>query len=90
MVLIDVSTGRSHFYLLSTRNVAFDRLIAQMIKLRAQFLDYPIKTIRLNNVGEYASQTFTDNCMLIGINVEHLVAHIHTQNDLVESLIKRL
>jgi hypothetical protein len=28
--------------------------------------------------------------MSIGIKVEHLVAHIHTQNDLAESLIKRL
>ena len=28
--------------------------------------------------------------MSIGIDVEHLVAHTHTQNGLVESLIKRL
>ena len=28
--------------------------------------------------------------MSIGINVEHSVAHIHTQNGLAESLIKRL
>jgi hypothetical protein len=28
--------------------------------------------------------------MSIGIKVEHLVAHVHTQNDLAESLIKRL
>ena len=30
------------------------------------------------------------NIMSIGIEVEHLVAHIHTQNGLVESLIKHL
>lgn len=28
--------------------------------------------------------------MSIGIDVEHPVAHVHTQNGLVESLIKRL
>jgi len=28
--------------------------------------------------------------MSTGITVEHLVAHVHTQNDLAESLIKRL
>ena len=28
--------------------------------------------------------------MLVGINVEHPVAHTHTQNGLAESLIKRL
>ena len=28
--------------------------------------------------------------MSIGINVEHLVAHVHTQNGLAKSFIKRL
>ena len=70
--------------------MTFVRLLAQMIKLRAQFPDYPIKAIRLDNVDEFTSQTFTDYCMLVGINIEHLVAHTHTQNGLVESLIKRL
>ena len=90
MVLIDVSTRWSHVCLLSTRNVAFDLLLIQRIKLRAQFPDYPIKAIRLDNVGEFTSQTFIDYCMLVGINVEHFVAHTHTQNGLTESLIKRL
>ena len=90
MVLIDTSTRWSHVFLLSTQNVAFARLLAQMIKSRAQFLDYPIKTIILDNVGEFTSQTFTDSCMSVGINVEYHVAHTHTQNGLVESLIKHL
>ena len=33
MVLIDASMRCSHVYFVSTRNVAFDRLLAQMIKL---------------------------------------------------------
>ena len=41
MILIDVSTRWSHVYLLSTRNVAFARLLAQIIRLQAQFPDYP-------------------------------------------------
>ena len=61
-----------------------------MTKLRAQFPDYPIKTIRLDNVGEFTLQTLNDYCMSSGINIEHPVAHIHTQNGLAESLIKRL
>ena len=89
MVLIDAFTRWSHVCLLSTRNVTFARLLTQMIKLRAQFLDYPVKTIRLDNVDEFTSQTFTD-CMSIGINVEHLVAHTYTQNGLAKSLIKHL
>ena len=90
MVLIDASTRWSHVCLLSTRNVAFARLLAQIIKLRAHFSDYPIKTIRLDNAGEFTSQTFNNFCMSIRINVEHSVAHVHTQNGLAESLIKRL
>jgi hypothetical protein len=44
----------------------------------------------MDNVSEFTSQTFYDYCMSIGINVEHHVAHIHTQNGLTESFIKRL
>jgi hypothetical protein len=41
-------------------------------------------------VGEFTCQLFYDYCMSIGINVEHLVAHTHTQNGLAESFIKQL
>ena len=61
-----------------------------MIKLRAHFLDYPIKKIRLDNAGEFTSQTFNEYCMSIGIEVEHPVACVHTQNEHEVSLIKRL
>ena len=55
MVLIDVSTRWSHVCLLVTRNIAISKLLAQIIKLRAQFPDYPIKSIRLDNTGEFTS-----------------------------------
>ena len=90
MVLIDASTRWSHVSLLSSRNVAFARLLAQIIRLRAQFPDHPIKTIRLDNVGEFSSQTFLDYCKSIGIDVQHPVAHVHSQNGLAEYFIKRL
>ena len=90
MVLIDVSTRWSHAYILSSCDVAFARLFAQMIKLRAQFPHYPIKAIRLDNACVFTSKTFNDYCMSVGVNVEHLVSHVHTQNGLVESVIKRL
>ena len=90
MVLIDASTRWSHVCLLSSRNVAFARLLAQIIRLIAQFCDHPIKTIRLDNAGEFSSQTFLDYCMSIGIDVQHLVAHVHSHNGLAESFIKRL
>ena len=90
MVLIDASTRWSHVCLLSSRNDVFSRLLAQIIRLRAQFPDHPIKTIRLDNVGEFSSQTFLDYRMSIGIGVQHFVARVHSQNGLAESFIKRL
>jgi hypothetical protein len=90
MVLIDASTRWSHACLLATRNVTFSRLLTQIIQLRANFPDYQIKSIQLDNEGEFTSQCFNDYCMSIGIKVEHPVAHVHTQNDLAESLITRL
>ena len=60
MVLVDASTRWSHISLLFTRNVAFAKLLAQIIKLRAQFLDYPIKTICLDNATEFTSRAFDD------------------------------
>ena len=82
MVLIDASTRWSHVCLLSSRNVAFARLLAQIIRLITQFPDHPIKTIHLNNTGEFSSQAFLDYCMSIGIDVQHSVAHVHFQNGL--------
>ena len=60
-----------------------------MIKLQAQFPDNLLKTIELNKAKKFTSQTFTDYCMLVVINVEHPVAHTHTQKSLIESLTKR-
>ncbi|GJR70785.1 disease resistance CC-NBS-LRR class family protein [Tanacetum coccineum] len=88
MVLIDASSSWSYVLLLSTHNMAFAKFLAQIIKLRAHFPDYTVKRVRLDNVGEFTSQSFNDYYMSVGIVVEHLVAHVHTQNGLAESLIK--
>ena len=90
MVLINASMRWSYVCLLSAQNIAFARLLAQIIKLRAQFPNYPIKTIRLDNTCDFTSQTFIDYYMSVRINVEHHVAHTHTQNNLGVSIIKRL
>ncbi|KAM1731967.1 hypothetical protein ACFX11_017779 [Malus domestica] len=90
MVLVDAFTQWSHVYLLSTRNVAFAKLLTHIIKLRAQFPNYPIKSIRLDNASEFTSQTFDDYRMTLGIDVKHIVPHVHIQNGLAEALIKRL
>lgn len=67
MVLIDASTRWSHVSLLSTRNVAFARLLAQIIKLRAHFPDHAIKRIRLDNAGQFTFNSFVEYCQSMGI-----------------------
>jgi transposase InsO family protein len=90
MVLIDASTRWSHVGLLSTRNHTFTRFIAQIIKLKAQYPDSPIKSIRMDNAAEFSSKAFNDYCMALGINMEHSEPYVRTQNGLAESLIKRV
>ena len=74
--------------LFSTRNVAFSRLLAHIIRLQTHFPDYPIKKICLDNAGEFISKVFDDYCMSVGIEVEHPIAHVHTRNGLAETFIK--
>ena len=50
IVLIDTSRRWSHICLLSIRNMTFARFLAQIIRLRAQFPDYTIKKVRLDNL----------------------------------------
>jgi len=71
-------------------NVAFARLISHIIRPQTQFPDYPIKIIWLDNAREFTSREFNNFCISIGIDVEHSVAHVYTQNGLAESIIKLL
>ena len=40
--------------------------------------------------GELTSRSFDDYCISLGIDVEHHVPHVHTQNVLAEVFIKRM
>ena len=80
MVLIDASTRWSHVSLLSTHNHVFARLIAQVIKLKAHHPEHLIKSIRMDNAAEFTSHAFNDYCMAQGIELQHSVPYVHTQN----------
>ena len=90
MVLIDASTRWSHVSLLSTRNYAFAKIMAQLIKLKAHYPKHRIQSIRMDNAAEFSSRVFNNYCMALGIQVQHSVPYVHTQNGLAESLIKRI
>lgn len=44
--------------LLSTRNLVFSRILANIIKLRSQFPEHQIKTLRVDGAGEFTSKTW--------------------------------
>jgi hypothetical protein len=90
MVLIDASTRWSHVSLLLTRNHAFAKIIAQVIKLKVRHPEHQIQSIRMDSAAKFSSRAFNDYCMALGIQVQHSVPYVHTQNGLAESLIKRI
>ena len=54
---------------------------------RVHHSDYLIKSIRLDNTGEFTSKLFDDYCISLGIDVEHLVPYVHTQDGLVDRIL---
>jgi hypothetical protein len=79
MVLIDTPTQWSHVCLLSTWNHVFAKLMMQVIRLKANFPEYRIQSIRLDKAIEFLSRAFNDYCMSQGIQVQHLVPYVHSQ-----------
>jgi hypothetical protein len=78
MVLIDASARWSHVCLLSIRNYAFAKIIAQVIRLRAHNPEHQIQSIRIDNAAEFSSKAFNDYCMALKIQVQHSVPYVHT------------
>jgi hypothetical protein len=76
--------------LLSTQNHAFAKFMMQVIRLKANYPEHRLQSVRLDNVAEFSSRAFNDYCMTQGIVVQHSVPYVHTKNGLTESLIKRI
>lgn len=66
--------------------VSFTRLLTQIVKLRAHLFGHHIK--RMDNTREFSSKRFNKIYEVLGIEIKHPVAHIHTENELVEPIIK--
>jgi hypothetical protein len=58
--------------------------------LKANYLEYRLQYVRLDNTVEFSSRAFNDYCMTQKIKVQHSVSYVHTQNGLTKSLIKRI
>jgi hypothetical protein len=44
----------------------------------------------MDNATEFSSRAFNDYCMAQGIEVQHSVLYVHTQNSLAKSVMKRI
>ena len=90
MVLVDEPGIHFEVSLLSTRNIVFSKLLAMLIKFRTHYPDYPVKTLYMDNAGEFKSQHFEDYCMATGIELTYSVPYEHSQNGLAEAFIKKI
>jgi hypothetical protein len=53
--------------------------MTQVIRLKVNFPEYRIKSIRMDNATEFLSRAFNDYCMAQGIKVQHSIPYVHTQ-----------
>jgi hypothetical protein len=44
----------------------------------------------MDNTDKFSSKAFNDYCMALGVQIQHLVPYVHTQNGLAKALIKRV
>jgi hypothetical protein len=64
--------------------------MTQVIRLKAKFPEHQIQFTRLHNAAEFSLRAFNDYYTAQGIQVQHSIPYVYTQNGLVESLIKRI
>jgi hypothetical protein len=64
--------------------------MTQVIRLKANYPEYRLQSVRLDNATKLSSRIFNDYYMARGIEVQHSVPYVHIQNGLAESLIKRI
>jgi hypothetical protein len=61
-VLVDADGVHFEVSLLSTRNIAFSKILASLIKFRAHPPEYPVKFLRVDNAQEFKSYAVEDYC----------------------------
>ena len=90
LVLVDASGAHAEVSLLTTRNMAFPKILAMILRFRAHFPDKQIQTLRMDNAREFRSHAFEDFCTVTGIELTYSVPYEHSQNGLAEAFIKKI
>ena len=60
-----------------------------LIKFRTHHLDFPVKTLRMDNAKEFRSLHFEDYCLANSIDLTYSVPYEHFQNGLAKAPIKK-
>jgi hypothetical protein len=81
---------RSYVYLLATKDVVQAQVVKFVIKMRNQYPDRQIRSIRFDNAAEFVSATMKKFLDSLGIAHETCVPYAHSQNGSAEAHIKRL
>jgi len=89
-ILVDALGRQSQVSLLLARNLTFVNLLTLLIRFKVYFLDYPIKTLRIDNVQEFRLRSFEDYCTATEIELTYSVPYEYAQNRLTKSFIKRI
>jgi hypothetical protein len=50
----------------------------QVIRLKANYSEYRLQSVRLDDAAEFSSQIFNDYCMAQGIEVQYSVLYVYT------------
>jgi hypothetical protein len=90
LVLVDAGGVYFEVSLLSTRNIAFSKILASLIKFRAHYLEYLVKFLHIDNTQEFKSYAFEDYCQATIISLTYGVPYEHAQNGLAEAFIKKI
>jgi hypothetical protein len=52
--------------------------MTQVIRLKANYSEYRLQSVRLDNATKFSSRGFNDYCMAQKIKVQHSVSYVHT------------
>jgi hypothetical protein len=90
MVIICRSTRRSFIYLLSSKDLVMAQVVKFIIRMKVQYPENSIKSIRFDNAAEFVSATMKTFLAAQGIEHETCVDYAHSQNGSAEAHIKRV
>lgn len=90
LVLVDALRRNAEVSLLTTRNMAFPKTLAMILKFKNNFSENHISFLKMDNALEFKSRAFEDFCIASRIKLTYFGPYDHAQNGLAEAYIKKI